>query len=148
MSIETDTGSVDVDFGYGSLVWRPDFPFEERRELQFPMDGVVGFGRSTDHRGVPGAPGRVATSVEGGSCWGGFSHPLAAVDRVMTQLDYREKGGVLPTEFRLAHWVLPSTSPPQTTPLGWDDFDRRNGPHCLYRSRSQWVKLGIRRATR
>lgn len=83
-------------FGYGSLIWRPDFPFAERR-----IATVDGWRRrfwqgSTDHRGVPGAPGRVVTLAPeaGAVCWGA-AYRIDPDDRetVLAHLDYREKGG-------------------------------------------------------
>lgn len=83
-------------FGYGSLIWRPDFDFVDRR------DGYVrGWARrfyqgSTDHRGVPGDPGRVATLVEkpGATAWGSaFRLAPDRIDDVLARLDHREKGG-------------------------------------------------------
>ena len=83
-------------FGYGSLVWRPAFPFAQKAPGY-----VVGWARrfwqgSTDHRGVPGAPGRVVTLVPeaGARCWGMayLVEPDRAAD-VLGALDHREKGG-------------------------------------------------------
>jgi cation transport regulator ChaC len=83
-------------FGYGSLVWRPDFPFAERRP-----GFVIGWSRrfwqgSTDHRGIAEAPGRVVTLTEeaGGRCWGvTYRVAQAKRDDVLAALDHRERGG-------------------------------------------------------
>jgi cation transport regulator ChaC len=83
-------------FGYGSLMWRPDFSFAER------CPGfITGWARrfwqgSTDHRGVPEAPGRVVTLTEapGGRCWGvAYRVDPEERDAVLEDLDHRERGG-------------------------------------------------------
>lgn len=83
-------------FAYGSLVFRPGFEFD-RREVVF----VEGWERrfyqgSTDHRGVPGAPGRVATLIpsEHGRTWGvAYGVPKAGSGPILDALDFRERGG-------------------------------------------------------
>lgn len=57
-------------FGYGSLIWRPDFDFIERRDAR-----VFGWHRalkmwSRVNRGTPECPGLVFSMLSGGSCRG------------------------------------------------------------------------------
>lgn len=83
-------------FGYGSLVWRPSFPFEARRAAR--LDGWARrfWQASEDHRGVPGAPGRVLTLVEaaGATVWGtAYQVAEAHWGEVLAALDVREQGG-------------------------------------------------------
>jgi cation transport regulator ChaC len=83
-------------FGYGSLVFRPAFPFA-RREPALLADYARRFWQgSTDHRGVPEAPGRVVTLVrdEGALC-AGMAYEVRERDRasVLETLDVREQGG-------------------------------------------------------
>ncbi len=79
-------------FGYGSLIWRQDFPFLDARRAC-----ISGWVRrfwqgSHDHRGVEDAPGRVVTLVEapGETCVG---RAFLVEEDVFEHLDHREKNG-------------------------------------------------------
>lgn len=83
-------------FGYGSLIWNPAFAFKNHR-----IGYIRGWARrfyqgSTDHRGIPGSPGRVVTLVAEATsiCWG-VAYQVAgdSCESVFSYLDYREKGG-------------------------------------------------------
>jgi len=81
-------------FGYGSLIYKVDFPFLEQRPAS-----IQGWARrfwqgSHDHRGTPGAPGRVATLIEqpGAKCKG---MAFRVSPNVFEHLDVREKNGYL-----------------------------------------------------
>jgi cation transport regulator ChaC len=94
-------------FGYGSLVWRPAFP-----HLRACPASISGFSRrfwqgSTDHRGLPGSPGRVATLVAAAEsssrCWGtAYEVPRSDPDGVLAGLDDRERGGYDRLSLRLS----------------------------------------------
>lgn len=83
-------------FGYGSLLFRPDFE-HVRSEVAWAEGFVRRFHQgSTDHRGVPEAPGRVVTLVPapGGRVGGlAFEVPAHAIEAVVAKLDHRERGG-------------------------------------------------------
>lgn len=89
-------------FGYGSLIWRPGFPYK----LRF-VGEVEGWVRrfwqgSHDHRGVPEAPGRVVTLVrEERAICGGMVYCIEQqhATQIFNQLDYREKNGYERFEF-------------------------------------------------
>ena len=122
-------------FGYGSLVWRPDFPFRTRRPAF-----IYGWRRrfwqsSTDHRGIPTAPGRVATLVRGEleeRCWGtAYQLEWASVDEVVEHLDFRERGGYARHEIEI-HLAPPS---PETVPglvyIATEENENYAGPASL-----------------
>jgi cation transport regulator ChaC len=93
---DEDSHPVEWIFGYGSLIWRPAFPFVESR-----VAIVQGFVRrfwqgSTDHRGTPERPGRVVTLVPcaRAHCWGrAFRFHADQRAAILAQLDHREQGG-------------------------------------------------------
>ncbi len=83
-------------FGYGSLIWRPDFDYTARRPAR-----VYGWQRrfwqgSHDHRGVPHRPGRVVTLVEAADAFcDGVAYLVErhTVEATFEALDHREKNG-------------------------------------------------------
>jgi cation transport protein ChaC len=105
-------------FGYGSLVWRPEFLHSARRPAWIAGFRRVFWQGSTDHRGVPGAPGRVVTLTRDAQakprtpCWGMAYHVEAEhVSDVLAGLDHREKGGYERIEIEL-HFADASESSP------------------------------------
>ncbi len=83
-------------FGYGSIIFRPSFPFLEKRRA-FAAGWVRRFWQgSPDHRGVPEAPGRVVTLVpEDGAVCGGLAYRIdpREADAILAALDTREQAG-------------------------------------------------------
>lgn len=97
-------------FGYGSLIYKADFPYLQRRPAS--IDGWTRrfWQGSHDHRGTPEAPGRVVTLIEEA---GAICHGMAYLitPDVFAHLDHREKNGYL----RLA------------MPMSFDDGDAVEG---------------------
>jgi cation transport protein ChaC len=70
-------------FGYGSLMWRPGFAFEESRRAR-----VIGYRRcfciySVHHRGTPKRPGMVLGLDRGGAC-AGIAYRVSAANAAET----------------------------------------------------------------
>ena len=100
-------------FAYGSLIFRPSFAYLERRRAY-----VAGWARrfwqgSPDHRGVPGAPGRVVTLVPSGeeTC-GGCAYRIDpdGAGAILAALDVREQAG-------FARLLLPLHAAPGEPPF-------------------------------
>lgn len=78
-------------FGYGSLMWRPDFPFS--RSAPARLDGWHrAFCIRSEHwRGTPERPGCVLGLAPGGACIGrAFAIDAALEPQILEALDARE----------------------------------------------------------
>lgn len=83
-------------FGYGSLLFRPGFPHEERLPAHLPGFVRRFYQGSPDHRGTPERLGRVVTLERSpGARCGGVVYRVAERDAVavLAALDVREQGG-------------------------------------------------------
>ena len=123
-------------FGYGSLIWRPDFDFVERRAAK-----VHGWHRALKmwsrlNRGTPECPGLVFGMLPGGSCRGmAFRVQQTHAPQVMVNLWQREMVlGVYDPRWldcqtsdgmvRALAFTLPRSSPSYTGILADDEYRR------------------------
>ena len=87
-----ELGNTHWVFGYGSLIYKVDFPY-----LQREVASISGWKRrfwqgSHDHRGTPDAPGRVVTLIPArGVVCKGVAYLVE--HSVFEHLDHREKNG-------------------------------------------------------
>lgn len=81
-------------FGYGSLIFKADFPFLDRRPASIANWTRRFWQGSHDHRGTESAPGRVVTLVpEAGAVCHGMAYLVTPEE--FAHLDHREKNGYL-----------------------------------------------------
>jgi len=124
-------------FGYGSLIWKPDFDYAERRPAR-----VQGWHRalkmwSRVNRGTPECPGLVFGLLSGGSCQGVvFRIQKAVGTQVLTQLWARE----MPTGVYDPRWLTCHTPHGAVKALAFT-LSRRSPNHTGILSEEQYRRI-------
>jgi glutathione-specific gamma-glutamylcyclotransferase len=141
-------------FGYGSLIWRPDFRYLQKQRARIFGYKRVFYQGSPDHRGTPQHPGRVVTlkRAEESSCEGlAFQIDLEEEQRIMAAMDQREIGGY--ARRQMGALLLEShpgrEDQDQGTPIDnlWVYIATERNPHYLgFASPKQIAKEAIGRA--
>lgn len=113
-------------FGYGSLIYKTDFPYLDAKPAC-----IYGWQRrfwqgSHDHRGTPDAPGRVLTLVEAPKArCAGMAYQVTP--DTFEHLDHREKNGYLRI-FTPLHWLNEEGKTQGVVYLASADNDAYLGP--------------------
>ncbi|MEG2048024.1 MAG: gamma-glutamylcyclotransferase [Comamonas sp.] len=124
-------------FGYGSLIWRPEFDFAERRDAK-----VHGWHRalkmwSRINRGTPQQPGLVFAMLPGGSCQGAaFRIPAALGHDTLHALWQRE----MPLATYDPRWLQCSTPEGPVRALAFT-LSRRSPSYCGTLAPEQYQRI-------
>src|SRR5262249_30538343 len=99
-------------FGYGSLMWRPGFPYLERIPAR-----LIGLHRELCvyayvHRCTPEKPGLVLGLDRGGACRG-IAYRVAAADRGPTIAYLREREQVTSVYLETSRRIMLTSAPPR-----------------------------------
>jgi glutathione-specific gamma-glutamylcyclotransferase len=134
-------------FGYGSLIWRASFPHLARRPARLEGWSRRFWQGSTDHRGMPGAPGRVVTLIrEPAALCTGVAYRIADphVAQVLAELDHRESGGyerhAVPLQIAASHGAPPELA------TGWVYVASETNPNYLGPAPLAEIAAVVRRA--
>ncbi|KAI3460584.1 hypothetical protein Pfo_017247 [Paulownia fortunei] len=102
-------------FGYGSLIWKAGFRYDERLVGFIKDYRRVFYQGSTDHRGTPEFPGRTVTlkPAKGEVCWGA-AYKITHKEDQLTALEHLE---VREKQYDKKAYVDFFTEPTASTPV-------------------------------